>query len=113
MIEIKRGKSVLIVSKGAYNDMFKSMGYEIVKEEGTKEVPSENKNQKSKEEGILNEDKKTDTLSEEESNSLSKEKKGSKNENKGNENNLENILNILSDNSKNNRQSKENKEEKK
>lgn len=33
MIEIKKGKTILKVSKGSYKEIFKSQGYEIVNEE--------------------------------------------------------------------------------
>lgn len=108
MILIKKGNSVLKVSKAAYKDMFKNMGYEIVKE-GTKDkVPSENKNNSSKNDKDKNsKDLKAskNNLPDDEEESLKKDSESKEDTKKDEENNLEDMLGILS----NNEDEKENK----
>lgn len=66
MIEIKKGSKVLVVSKGAYNDTFKKLGYEMVNsKEGAKKAPSVEKTNNDKE--LIKEEEKNNKVKEEKS----------------------------------------------
>lgn len=48
MIEIRKGQTILKVSKGSYKEIFKSQGYEIVNQEVKKEDKKQEKKQPEK-----------------------------------------------------------------
>lgn len=57
MIEIKKGSQVLVVSKGAYNDTFKKLGYEIVNSKEEAKKASSNENKKNDDKELIKEEK--------------------------------------------------------